>query len=104
MAHGKTSLHVGRTTIPLEISDQATITVESADYSRAAKGDKISVKGVVMPSKAGPVVQATEVKIELSEPLVGVKKKSSAVKSEAKHPAKPKQDADEGLPEPAAEK
>jgi hypothetical protein len=105
VARGKTSLHVGRTTLPLELSDQATITFQSTDYSRAVKGDKISVKGLMMPSKAGPMVQATEVKIELSEPLVGLKKKGSAIKTEAKHPAKPpKKDADEGLPEPAAEK
>jgi hypothetical protein len=105
VGRGKFSVHVGRSTLPLELSDQTAVTVESSDYMTAHKGDKVTVKGMAMPSKMGPIVQATEVKIELSEPLVGAKKKGSGYKADAKRPAKrPKKDAEEGLPEPAAEK
>ncbi len=99
---GKLSVHTGRGVLPLELADQPTIAIDVADYTIAAKGDKISVKGVMMAGRAG-LAQAHEVTIELVEPLVGVKKKVPPAKSEAKHPAKrPKKD--EGLPEPAADK
>ncbi len=108
---GKLSVQPGRgKPLPFELSEKVAIGVDFADYTVANKGDKISGKVIKMPARSGaPQAQtitsamATELKIELAEPLVGAKKKGTAAKSEAKHPAKhPKKD--EGLPEPAAEK
>jgi hypothetical protein len=108
---GKFSVQPGRgKPLPFELSDKVAIGVEFADYMIATKGDKISGKVIKIPPRPGspqaqPITSAmaTELKIELAEPLVGAKKKGTAAKSEAKHPAKhPKKD--EGLPEPAAEK
>ena len=100
---GKLKVQAGRATLPLELTEQPTVAVDSGDYTVATKGDKITIKGVMMPTRAGPMTQAKEVKIEMAEPLVGGKKKGPAAKSDAKRPAKhPKKD--EGLPEPAAEK
>ncbi len=107
---GKFSAITPRGKFPFELSDKVAIGVEFSDYTVAAKGDKISAKVIKIPPRSGSAqpqavtsAMATEVKIELAEPLVGAKKKGSAAKSEAKHPAKhPKKE--EGLPEPAAEK
>jgi hypothetical protein len=105
--HGdKLSVRAGnRGTVPFELGETPTIAVDFADYSVAAKGDKVSIKAIKGPSRSGvTLAQATEVKIELAESLVGVKKKGTAAKSESKRPAKrPKKD-DGGLPEPAADK
>jgi hypothetical protein len=107
---GKLSVVTPRGKFPFELSEKVAIGVDFADYTVANKGDKISGKVIKMPARSGspqaqPITSAmaTELKIELAEPLVGAKKKGTAAKSEAKHPAKhPKKD--EGLPEPAAEK
>ncbi len=101
---GKFSVNTGRGLLPLELTSEPTITVKCSNYLLASKGDKASIKGMTMPSQAG-LAQATEVKIELAEPLAGVKKKGAPAKGEAKRPAKrPKKEKDEGLPEPAADK
>ncbi len=107
---GHLSAVTPRGKFPFELSDKVAIGVDLADYTIAAKGDKISAKVIKIPPRPGSAQPqaitsaiATEVKIELAEPLVGGKKKGPAAKSEAKHPAKrPKKD--EGLPEPATEK
>jgi hypothetical protein len=100
---GKLAVNTGRGTIPLELTEQPTVAVDFADYTVVSKGDKISVKGMAPPGRVG-MAQATEVKIELSEPLAGgVKKKGSAAKAEAKKPSK-RAKKTEGLPEPADEK
>ena len=96
---GKLKVQTPQGAVSLELTEQPTVAVDSSDYTIATKGDKISIKGVMMPTRSGPVTQAKEVKIELAEPLVGGKKKGPA----AKHPAKPAK-KDEGLPEPAADK
>jgi len=100
---GKLKVHTPHGVVSLELTEQPTVSVDSADVTMAAKGDKISVRGLVMPTRTGPMVQAKEVKIELAEPLAGGKKKGPAAKSAAKHPAKSAK-KDEGLPEPAADK
>lgn len=101
---GKFSVNTGRGMLPLELTSEPTITVKCSNYLLASKGDKASIKGMTMPNQAG-LAQATEVKIELAEPLAGVKKKGAPAKGEAKRPAKrPKKEKDEGLPEPAADK
>ena len=107
---GKFSVVTPRGKFPFELSDKAAIGVDFSDYMIASKGDKITAKVIKIPPRPGVAqpqaitsAMATEVKVELTEPLVGAKKKGSAAKSEAKNPAKhPKKD--EGLPEPAAEK
>ncbi len=101
---GKFSVNTGRGLLPLELTSEPTITVKCSNYLLASKGDKASIKGMSMPNQAG-LAQATEVKIELAEPLAGVKKKGAPAKGEPKRPAKrPKKEKEEGLPEPAAEK
>jgi hypothetical protein len=100
---GKYALQTGRgAPLALELTEEPTIKVQSSDYMAAAQGDKISIKGLMMPNRAD-VVQATEVKIDVAKPLVGTKKKSVAAKSE-KHPAKHPKKNDEGLPEQPADK
>lgn len=100
---GKFSVLAGRNPLAFELAEQPTIAIDTADYTLASKGDKITVKGMVVPNNRGLLMaQATEVKIELAEPLTGPKKKTTA-KSEAKRPAK-RAKADEGLPEPPADK
>jgi hypothetical protein len=96
---GKLSVQAGRGTLALELTEQPTVSIDVNDYTIASKGDKITVKGIGRPGMA----QATEVKIELAEPLSGAKKKGSSAKSEPKRsPKRPKKD--EGLPEPPADK
>jgi hypothetical protein len=91
----KLSVQTGRGSLPLELTEQPTVAVDVSDYSIAAKGDNITVKGLMMPNMPGRA-QATEVKIELAEPLAGITKK----KPEAKRsPKRSKKDTDEGLPE-----
>jgi len=103
---GKFSVNTGHGMLTLELTAEPTIIVKCANYLLASKGDKVSIKGMTMPGQTG-LAQATEVKIDLAEPLVGTGKKKgpSAAKGEAKRPAKrPKKEKGEGLPEPAAEK
>lgn len=88
-----------RGTMPFELAEDAKIAVDVSDWSVAAKGDKITVKGMMMPGRQG-FAQAQEVKIELSEPLTGGKKKPPQ-KPTKKPPVRPKPDA--GLPAPAEE-
>lgn len=111
MHGGKFSAVTPRGKFPFELSDKVAIGVDFADFTVASKGDKITAKVLKVPSRSNsPQAQlvtaavATEVKIELAEPLVGAKKRGTAAKSEAKHPAKQPKKGDEGLPEPAAEK
>jgi hypothetical protein len=103
---GKFSVTTPRGKLPFELSDKVAIGVDFADYTVAAKGDKISAKVIKVPPRSGSAqpqaitsAMATEVKIELAEPLAGVQKKRPA----PKRPAKLAKD-DTGLPEPAAEK
>jgi hypothetical protein len=98
----KLGINAGRGIVQIELADEPAIKVESADYTLACKGDKISIKGEMLRGSAG-LAQAKEVKIELAEPLSGVKKKPTPTKPEPKRPPKrPKKD--EVLPEPAANK
>lgn len=97
---GKLSVQTGRGTLPLELAEDATVAVDVSDYTIAAKGDKITVKGIASPAMQGRA-QAVDVKIELAELLAGAAKKKPG-KPDAKKPSKrSKKDKDEGLPEPA---
>jgi hypothetical protein len=98
----KLGINAGRGIVQIELADEPAIKVESADYTLACKGDKISIKGEMLRGSAG-LAQAKEVKIELAEPLSLIKKKPTPTKPEPKRPPKrPKKD--EALPEPAADK
>jgi hypothetical protein len=99
--NGKLSIHVGRGTMPLELTEQPTVNLDISDFSGVSKGDKIKVKGVMMTARPG-MAQATEVTIELSQPLTGTTRKMPAAKSDAKHPSK-RSEKETGLPEPAAD-
>jgi hypothetical protein len=103
--NGKLSVHAGaRDTVPLELADDAKISVDLADWTVAHKGDRVSVRGFAMPLMPGRpgvapnqprLAQAQEVKIDLTEPLTGVKKKGTG-KAEGKQRASKKD-----LPAPA---
>jgi hypothetical protein len=86
-----------RGTMPFELAEDAKLLVDVSDWNLAAKGDKITVKGMMMPGRQG-FAQAQEVKIELSEPLTSGKKKPPQ-KPTKKPPIRAKPDA--GLPAPA---
>ncbi len=81
---GKLSVRAGRTTVQFELADEPKISVDLTDLNLVRNGDKVSVKGMTPPNRPGPVALASEVKIELAEPLTGPKKK--AAKPEAKPP------------------
>ena len=98
---GKFSIQAGHGTLQLTLDDQPTINVELTDYTLAAKGDKVSIKGMKQPARPG-LAQASEVKIELAEPLSGAKKKAPAKSDLKRAPRSAKKAKDGGLPEPAA--
>jgi hypothetical protein len=100
---GKLSVQAGHGALTFELTEQPAITVDLSDYTLARKDDKATVKAIKMQTRSGTGLAATEVTIELAEPLAGTKKKGASAKSEGKRPAKPLK-KDEGLPEPAADK
>ena len=101
--NGKLAVLAGRSPLSFELAEQPTITIDTSNYSIASKGDKITVKGLVGPNNRGVLMaQATEVKIELAEPLTGPQKKTAS-KSSSKRSSKHAK-ANEGLPEPSDDK
>ncbi len=80
---GKFIVRTPRGTFKIELAEAPNIQVDFADYTRAKKGDKISItKGkmprmnpMMPPPKIGQA-KADELTIELSEPLIGPRKKS----------------------------
>jgi hypothetical protein len=98
---GKLSAHAGRTTVQFTLADEPKISIDMADFSLVRRGDKVSIKGMAPPNRPGAalVALASDVKVELAEPLTGPKKKAAKPDAKARHP-KP----DEGLPEPAGDK
>jgi hypothetical protein len=103
---GKIQVQAGSRTVLFELGDNPKITVELADGSLAAKGDKVEVKGLQSPTTPNQG-QAQSVTITLAEPL-GEKKKSDASKLDPKNPPKAlkpkKSDKAGGLPVPAEDK
>jgi hypothetical protein len=96
----KLSVLAGRKKLLFALDDQPTVSIRSADFTLASPGDKVSGKAVMMPSRTGPMLCATELKIELAETISGPRKKDTAAKSDLKRPAKSaKEKAPEGLPE-----
>jgi hypothetical protein len=96
----KHSVLAGRKKLLFALDDQPTIAIHSADYTLASPGDKVTGTAVQMPSRTGPVLRATELKIELAETISGPRKKDTSLKSEPKRPAKSaKEKESEGLPE-----
>ncbi len=80
---GKLTVRTPRGTFKIELSEAPSIQVDFADYTCAKKGDKISITKGQMP-KMNPMMpqpkigqaKAGELTIELSEPLIGPRKKS----------------------------
>ena len=71
---GTLTVAVGGAALKIEVADDAKIDVRVADYRFARQGDKISVKGKMLPGKPG-LGQAAggHVKIEAAEPFSGAK-------------------------------
>ena len=98
---GKTSVHTGRNSLPFELAEQPTVSIDSADYLLASKGDKADITSVDDYRPAGP--GPSNGRKDRVGRAAGWRKKKMPVRPEAKHPPKrPKKD--EGLSEPAAEK
>lgn len=104
---GKYQVQAGRATLLFELSENPKITVETADGQYAGPGDKVEISGIMIPNSTVPG-QAKTVKITLTNPLEGEKKKSSSAKLDPKHPPKAlkskKGNAEEGLPPLVEEK
>ena len=79
-----------------ELTEEPKIGVDVADFSVVAKGDKVSIEGVMMPNRPG-LARANKVTIELAEPLTGGKKKHATKPAPKRPPSHPKRG--EGLPE-----
>jgi len=69
------TVNYGRGLVQVELAENVAIKVDFADYSVAKKGDRISVKkGKMIPGRMG-FARASELTIELSDPLTfGTKK------------------------------
>ena len=89
------SVLAGRSTVRIELTDNPQVDVDVADYSMAAKGDRIKVKGRGFPSKG--LVQAEMVQIDAVQPLTAAKKHtakpSKTDKTSSKRAAQPKKGA-----------
>lgn len=92
--NGVMSVRAGRGTLAFELSSQAKIDVDMADFSAVSRGNEVSIKGVVVPGQP-PTIRASEVRIKLPEPQGGAKPEMPAL-PETKKPAKKGED----LPEP----
>lgn len=97
----KLSVNAGNGTIPLELTEDPSVSININDYTVASEGDKAKLKGVMMTGQPGKA-QATELTITLAEPLTAEKKKIAPAKSGAKHSTK-RAKKDEGLPEMPAD-
>lgn len=69
------TVQAGRSTVRIELTDNPQVDVDVADYSLAAKGDRIKVKGRGFASKG--LVQAEMVQIDAIQPLTAAKKHSA---------------------------
>ncbi|MBN2474696.1 MAG: hypothetical protein JXB62_08810 [Pirellulales bacterium] len=66
---GKLSVNALRAVVNIELAEKAAVAVDLADYTVAKNGDKISVsKGKMVVGRPG-VAQASELNIELAQPL-----------------------------------
>jgi hypothetical protein len=81
--NGTLTVSAGRAAVRVELAEDAKIDVDTADYSLAKQGDRISVtKGKMFAGRIG-LAQAQELTIKLSEPLTLNKKKPARSKSPA---------------------
>jgi hypothetical protein len=84
--NGVMSVRAGRGTLAFELSGQAKIDVDMADFSAVSRGNEVSVKGAVVPGQP-PTIRASEVHIKLPEPQGGAKPEAAA-QPEAKKSSK----------------
>lgn len=95
------SVQTGRGTARFELIEKPRIDVSLTDYTIASKGDKVTIRGMMMQNMPG-LARATKVEIELAEPLTGGKKKRPprpAPKHSPRHPKRNK-----GLPKDVDQK
>jgi len=96
---GKLAVATGRTSVHAELAEDAKILFVSRDYSLAAMGDRVSVRGQSLAARPG-FAQANSVTIELTKAVGEGKKKPttrlsskkssrSAKKTDADHSSKP---------------
>ncbi|MGA2031234.1 MAG: hypothetical protein ABSG68_03170 [Thermoguttaceae bacterium] len=91
-----------RKVVNVELAAEPEISVDSSDYSMAARGDKVSLKGFEMPDKR--FVQAKSVTIEAAQTLSGAKKRPVRAEKTAKRATTKKaspRDTESTLPEPS---
>ncbi len=103
-AHGKFIVEAhGAHHFEIEVADDANIKVDTTETNLSTVGDNITVSGMTPPPKMvmgrpvsapAALIEATDVKITLAEPLTGPKKKPAPAKA-ASHPKKDK-DKDDG--------
>lgn len=85
---GSLTVQAGKQSLKLDLAENATIDVETSDYSLAGPGDTIHVKG--QPAGRPGLIRAEKVSIEVAEPLTGKKRSRTgkpAGKVEGKAPA-----------------
>jgi hypothetical protein len=91
--HGTSlTINTGRGTMKVELDENCEIKVETTDFTKATRGDKITVTGQAMTNNT---IQAATVKIEAAQPLVGKKKPGKADKPSTKQTAPGKKGAPE---------
>ncbi len=93
------TVHTGRGMVKFELGDSPKITVDIADFSVVQQGDKIKLRGSSAQEGFG---EASEVNVEMSQPLSGAKKKPGhkpdekpdgpGDKPDKKEPKRPKKD------------
>jgi hypothetical protein len=102
---GAYSIQAGRTTLPFQLADDATIKVDLADLSAVKQGNEVAVAGMMMPNRPG-LAQAHQVKVTLPEVAVEGNKRPAKPGDKQPRGAEKGKDKDKnpGLPAPAPEK
>jgi hypothetical protein len=97
---GKLIVNIGHGIVRADLADDAQVSVNMGDLSKARRGDAIAVKGTQLMGGQQLMVQATFVSVQASEPLQGPKKKPApAAKKRAS--SKKDQGDDSGDSKPA---
>ena len=75
---GKLMVKIDKGTVHADLADDAQVTVDTADYTRATKGDAITARGIAAQRGVQILMQAESVTITAAEPLSGGAKKKTA--------------------------
>ena len=87
LKNNKLQINVGNGTVLCELSDNAKIRLDVADYTMVRKGDKINVAGLKIIGVPGQI-QALQVKIDLAETLAGMAMKPPPAKTKVQNRSK----------------